>query len=144
MPLRSAHVNRIEVFVVAKKYSRQREAILSELSAVTSHPTALDIYDMVRKRIPNISLGTVYRNLAELSDSGQVLKIATGDGIERFDASTHQHYHFKCLRCDGVSDVDLDAMDGIEKIVAERTGNRVTSHSILFTGVCQKCDKEES
>ncbi len=66
-----------------KKYSHQREAIRDVLASVCTHPTAAEIYDMVRERIPNISLGTVYRNLSMLADEGEVIRISTGEGTER-------------------------------------------------------------
>ena len=80
--------------MVILKYSRQREAIKSYLASTTSHPTADTVYMHVRKEFPNISLGTVYRNLNLLTDLGEAVKITTPDGADRFDGNTNPHYHF--------------------------------------------------
>lgn len=81
------------------KYSRQREAIKDYLSSVTTHPTADTVYMHIKEEFPNISLGTVYRNLNLLADIGEAIKITTPDGGDRFDARTNPHYHFYCKCC---------------------------------------------
>jgi len=122
-----------------RKYSYQREAIITELSSVTSHPTASEIYEMVRKRIPNISLGTVYRNLSQLSEDGQILRITTGEGTERFDATVSDHYHFCCDGCGCVSDLNLPPLDELNSMVENSSGAKVARHSLIFYGVCPTC-----
>ena len=90
------------------KYSRQRESIKEFLMTRTDHPTADTVYHQLRKIYPNISLGTVYRNLALLADIGEIQKICTGDGADRFDGQVRPHYHVICTRCHQVMDLDLD------------------------------------
>lgn len=125
-----------------RKFSQQRAAIIEELSAVTSHPTASEIYTMVRRRIPNISLGTVYRNLSLLADEGEVLRITTGEGTERFDATTSDHYHFCCSRCGRVSDLPLGPQEDLNRAVERMTGATVARHSLVFYGACAQCASE--
>ena len=122
-----------------RKFSQQRAAIIEELSSVTSHPTASEIYNMVRRRIPNISLGTVYRNLSMLADDGAILRITTGEGTERFDADTSDHYHFCCSSCGRVSDLALPFCGELNRSVEELTGAHVQRHSLIFYGECADC-----
>ncbi len=126
------------------KYSHQREAIREALMSVKTHPTAAEIYTMVRKDIPNISLGTVYRNLSQLADAGEILRITTGEGTERFDATTDEHYHLACRCCGGVSDIDLPHFDDMDEAAERATGAKVERHSLIFYGVCPACRKQES
>ena len=85
--------------VITIRLTTQRQIILEELSKVTTHPTASELYDMVRKRLPRIGLGTVYRNLELMAESGMILKIEVGGTQKRFDATTDEHYHIRCSRC---------------------------------------------
>ena len=78
------------------KYSKQRETIKEYLRSTTEHPTADMVYDKVRETFPNISLGTVYRNLNLLVNEGEAIRISCGDSSERFDGNTSNHYHFMC------------------------------------------------
>ncbi|NNK14655.1 MAG: transcriptional repressor, partial [Desulfofustis sp.] len=77
----------------------QRQVILEELAKVKTHPTANEVYDMVRKRLPRIGLGTVYRNLELMADNGMILKLEVGGSQKRFDATTDLHYHIRCTGC---------------------------------------------
>ena len=87
-----------------KNYSRQRETILQVLHSTDTHPTASAVYNEVRKVIPNISLGTVYRNLAALSEEGVILSLSVGDGYEHFDGNSAPHAHLHCKRCGKIYD----------------------------------------
>ena len=86
----------------ALKYSRQREAIKSFLMTRKDHPTADVVYHSLRADFPNISLGTVYRNLTLLADLGEIARLRLGDGVDHFDADTSRHYHFICSECGSV------------------------------------------
>ena len=90
------------------KYSRQRAAIKEYLSHTYGHPTADTVYLHIRKEFPNISLGTVYRNLNLLADMGEAIKISTPEGGDRFDGRTAPHYHVVCSRCSRIFDLELD------------------------------------
>ncbi len=122
-----------------KRYSRQRECIVEFLKNTEIHPTANMIYDKVREEIPNISLGTVYRNLSELTRFGEIIKIESGDGAERYDMRIVPHSHFVCKNCGEVSDLFLDCDKELDKIAASVSGAEVASHNLVFNGVCQKC-----
>ena len=123
------------------KYSRQREAILNYLHSTRSHPSADMIYEHVRAQQPNISLGTVYRNLSKLSANGDILKIDTGSGREHYDGFTHAHYHFVCRICDKVMDVDIPVIAGINEQAAKSLGSCVDDHSTIFYGRCADCSE---
>ena len=84
---------------MAIKHSRQRQVIKDFLMTRTDHPTADVVYTNVRQQYPNISLGTVYRNLTLLSDMGEISRLRVGDGVDHFDADTSRHYHFICSKC---------------------------------------------
>ncbi len=121
-----------------RNYSRQREAILNVLCSTKSHPTAAWIYDNVRMILPNISLGTVYRNLALLEQDGLIRKIPVGDNHEHFDGDTTQHSHFYCKCCEKITDIFIET-EAARTQVEKETGARVDSGTYTFTGVCKKC-----
>ena len=110
------------------KYSRQRESIKEFLMTRTDHPTADTVYHQLRKIYPNISLGTIYRNLALLADIGEIQKICTGDGADRFDGQIRPHYHVICTRCHQVMDLDLDYMKEPEALAAEHFEGKILGH----------------
>ena len=124
---------------MALKYSRQREAIKSFLMTRKDHPTADVVYENVRKEFPNISLGTVYRNLTLLSDMGELLRLRVGDGIDHFDATTEPHYHFICKKCGSVIDLEMENLDSINDIAGTNFGGRIEGHVAYFYGSCNKC-----
>ena len=89
------------------KYSRQRESIREFVKASKEHPTADDVYAAIRKEYPNISLGTVYRNLSLLVELDEIVKVPTGDGPDRFDGNAKPHSHFICTRCHNIFDIEV-------------------------------------
>ena len=124
----------------AAKQFRKRNAILACLQGTTSHPSAEMVYEMLQKEHPDISLATVYRNLARFKSQGLVCSVATVRGVERFDAMTHPHVHFICSSCDAV--IDLPQMEIPESLSAEAeasSGCRVQDCRLTFTGLCEKC-----
>ena len=121
------------------RLTTQRQIILEELSKVTSHPTANEVYDMVRKRLPRIGLGTVYRNLELMAESGIILKLEVGGTQKRFDATTDLHYHIRCLQCGKVDDIDIPVQQEINQMASERTDYQVLNHHIEFSGICAEC-----
>lgn len=127
-----------------QRYSRQRDCILNTLSGTTSHPTANWIYDNVRKEIPNISLGTVYRNLSKLCAEGLVLKLEVGDGTERYDACITPHYHLYCRDCGCVSDITTEYSAGLDKKVAAENNCIIDCHSLIFSGLCSSCTEDKN
>ena len=125
--------------MAALKYSRQREAIKSFLMTRKDHPTADVVYENVRKEFPNISLGTVYRNLTLLSDMGELLRLRVGDGMDHFDATTEPHYHFICHGCGRVIDLEIENLDSINEIAGAGFGGRIAGHVTYFYGSCENC-----
>lgn len=123
------------------KHSKQRDCIKEFLDSRKDHPTADVVYMNVRKSVPNISLGTVYRNLTLLADIGEIAKIRVGDGVDHFDAVTTPHYHFICRECGSVIDLDMDNMDALTRSAAEHFQGQIDGHSTYFYGKCEKCCK---
>jgi Fur family peroxide stress response transcriptional regulator len=126
------------------KYSRQRECIKNCLMNRYDHPTADTIYQDVKVIYPNISLGTVYRNLALLSETGEILKISTGDGPDRFDGDVTPHYHFLCKECGRLLDIRTSDMIDIETLNNVDIPGVVEDYSIQFRGRCSECLKASS
>ena len=125
------------------RLTTQRQIILEELEKVTSHPTANEVYDMVRKRLPRIGLGTVYRNLELMADAGIILKIEVGGTQKRFDAVTVPHYHIRCISCGKVDDLELPVLTDINRTAADISQYQVLGHHIEFSGVCSICNSPE-
>ncbi len=125
------------------RITRQRRVILEELRAVTSHPTADEMYEMVRRRLPKVSLGTVYRNLEILAESGVVMKIDVGGTKKRFDGNVAVHHHLRCVACGRVDDVDLNPGVDLEALAAARTDYDILRHRLEFVGVCPACKPKE-
>jgi Fe2+ or Zn2+ uptake regulation protein len=119
--------------------TKQKEAILEVLRGTTSHPTADWVYDEVRKEIPNISLGTIYRNLRILCQMGEVLELVLAGSSSRFDARCENHYHFRCEKCGRVFDIDEPVDKKIDGRIARKTGFRVIYHKLEFRGICREC-----
>lgn len=120
------------------KYSRQRESIKNYLMTCYDHPTADTIYMNVREEFPNISLGTVYRNLALLVDLGEIVKITT-DGADRFDGHVEPHSHFICRKCKALLDVHMDDEDFINKEAQKDFPGIIEGHRIQYYGICSDC-----
>lgn len=123
------------------KHSRQRDAIMENLSSRFDHPTAEDIYFSLKPEMPALSLATVYRNLAQLESDGKILRIESGT-TKRFDGNTNLHYHLSCLGCGGVYDVFMDSDCGLCQKASEVFDGKIVSHSVLFTGYCSSCSKQ--
>jgi Fur family ferric uptake transcriptional regulator len=125
------------------RLTTQRQIILEELSKVKTHPTASELYDMVRKRLPRIGLGTVYRNLELMADSGVILKIEVGGTQKRFDATTDEHYHIRCSVCGKVDDIDVPVVKELVAQAAETTSYLIMGHHVEFTGICSTCQQQQ-
>ncbi len=125
-----------------KRFSKQRDCIMRVLSGTTSHPTANWIYDKVREEIPNISLGTIYRNLSILSNDGDILRLTVGDGTEHYDACISPHYHLCCKNCGGVYDVSIDYLDDLDRKAEKALGIKIETHRVMFYGTCSQCKNE--
>ena len=124
---------------MALKYSRQREMIKEFLMTRKDHPTADVVYMNVRQSNPNISLGTVYRNLTLLADIGEIQRLRVGDGVDHFDADTSPHYHFICNTCGAVIDLNMESIDGITDIANRNFDGCIQGHITFFYGLCPSC-----
>ncbi len=122
--------------------SKQREAILRVLKRTSSHVTADWVYEQVRKEIPNISLGTVYRNLKSLKQEGKILELDLAGTVSRFEANAQNHYHFRCEQCGRIFDVDEPVNGEFDERVTRKTGFKVSNHRLEFRGLCKDCQSE--
>ncbi len=119
--------------------TRQRTVILEELQKVTSHPTAADLYEMVRRRLPKVSLGTVYRNLELLSQSGTIQKLTLGGSESRFDGNPDRHYHVRCVRCGRVDDLPGPTEELAREYAVQMAGYEILGHRLEYMGICPDC-----
>lgn len=124
------------------KFSRQRESIKEYLQHTAEHPTADMVYENIRKIYPNISLGTVYRNLALLADLGEARKVTGIDGADRYDGNTVPHNHFICTRCGSVIDLEMEDISSIQDHAARNFDGKIEGFSVNFFGVCGNCIKK--
>lgn len=122
--------------------TKQRDAILDVLKRTTSHPTADWVYREVQKQMPQVSLGTVYRNLRVLADHGEIQELCFGSDHSHFDANPDNHYHFVCEGCGVIEDLDLEIQGSLEMEVEELGGYEVRSHRLEFYGLCAACAQE--
>jgi Fur family peroxide stress response transcriptional regulator len=118
--------------------TKQLQVVWSAIKHDKSHPTADDIYDKVRKQLPNISLGTVYRNLQKLV-SDEKLQVLVLGRSQHFDPLVERHQHFICEVCDSVFDVRIDTQDELKPVKLPHEGFKVTSHHLAFYGTCKNC-----
>ena len=126
-----------------RKQFRKRNAILSYLQATNEHPSAEMVYMGVKQDCPDISLATVYRNLALFRDQGLVQCVGTVKGVERFDGNTAPHVHFFCTECGSVLDLpEVEAPAQLSEAVENGTGGKVNMYSLSFAGICKNCIKK--
>jgi Fur family peroxide stress response transcriptional regulator len=122
------------------KHFRKRDAILSCVRGTDVHPSADWVYARLKPEYPDISLGTVYRNLALFKEQGLILSLGTVKGVERFDGNVQPHVHFVCTQCDGVTDLpQIYVPQSLCSRAAAETGGQVDTCQLSFTGVCRRC-----
>ena len=125
-----------------RRETKQREAILNALRSADSHPTADQIYATVRNLLPNISKGTVYRNLKILREEGEIAELNLSSTVSRYEGRPENHYHFRCESCDRVFDLDEPVNNKLNERVAQRTGFQVSYHQLEFRGLCPDCQQK--
>ena len=124
----------------ATKQFRKRNAILECLKSTDQHPSAETVHEMLQAEHPDISLATVYRNLALFKKQGLIQSIGTVNGIERFDANTDPHVHFVCTGCDAVLDFpQVEVPTSLGTNAEKQTGCQIAGCQLTFTGLCQNC-----
>ena len=122
--------------------SQQRDRILEILKETRSHPTADWIYKKLKEEIPELSLGTVYRNLNVLIAQGHIQKLPFGSTFDRFEAKIAPHYHLVCEKCGTVIDFEMPEYTDINKKAETMSSFKISRHRIDFFGLCEKCQKK--
>lgn len=126
-----------------RRQSRQRAVVLEELQALACHPTARELYDRVRRRLPKISLGTVYRNLEQLCGCGEACRME-GAGEARFDADTRPHDHVRCVRCGCVADLPGPPTPLYPGKLDKTAGFEMIGYRLEYLGICPACRRSAS
>lgn len=127
-----------------RKHSKQRDAIVAFLAARKDHPSADTVYQEIRTIIPNISLGTVYRNLSLLAENGEIQKLSCDGKVDRFDGNNTPHYHFICKKCGCIQDLPMSYEAHLDKQAESIFEGSITGHSLVFEGYCKDCSLSES
>ncbi|NPA17046.1 Fur family transcriptional regulator [Persephonella sp.] len=128
---------------VKRRNTQQRKVILDILRSTDIHPTADWIYERAREYIPNISLGTVYRNLKILRDEGLILELNDGKQ-SRFDGRIDEHFHFKCTSCNSIYDIDTPEIVSVDESFLIKEGYQVDSYDVIFSGICPRCSGSQN
>ena len=122
-----------------RHFTQQRAAVFEYLSGVTHHPTADDVFCAVKRRLPKISLATVYKNLEALVACGAASKLTCGDAAARYEIRRDPHYHTRCLKCGSVTDLEATASATVSKLLKPPGGFRVEDYRIELLGYCRGC-----
>jgi Fur family ferric uptake transcriptional regulator len=134
--------NKRKEIIIMLRMTHQREIILEELRKQRNHPTADELYNIVRKRLNRISLATVYRNLEQMSEAGLVKKLVFAGSQNRFDGDISEHYHIQCRQCGRVSDIHVSGIEISNEIILEDCEYEDVSSLIEFTGICPECKRQ--
>lgn len=127
---------------MAKRNTIQRQLVIAAVRALADHPTAEEVYERIIMEYPDISKGTVYRNLNTLVESGLLGKISVPSGADRYDHILRRHYHIKCSKCESFVNVEnFEYIPDMDGKVAAVTGYIMNHHDIVFSGVCPECQK---
>lgn len=124
-----------------KRNTIQCTLVYEAVNKLQCHATADEIYNAIVQEHPNISRGTVYRNLNRLAEMGEIRKMEIPGGADRFDHRCHEHYHARCVKCGRVFDVEMEYIAGLEKQIRDAHGFEITGHDIMFKGICPECQK---
>ena len=127
-----------------RKHSRKRDAILDCISRTKCHPSAEWVYQQLKPEIPDLSLGTVYRNIAMFKEEGTIQSIGVVNGLERYDYNTAPHTHFICTNCASV--LDLEGIELPAPVVQQAeaaVGGDIATYHLQFSGTCADCKKQQ-
>ena len=131
--------------MVSTKHFRKRDAILDFLRETKAHPSAEMIYAELKPQLPDLAMGTVYRNLTHFKKQGLVSSVATVSGVERFDGNTDPHVHFICTDCDAVIDLnEMQVPQALRSAAESCCGGQVSGCQLSFSGICGQCINKES
>ena len=129
---------------MAKRNTIQRQLVIAAVRFLADHPTAEEVYDRITMEYPDISKGTVYRNLNSLVESGLLGKVSVPSGADRFDHILARHYHIKCTHCGKFMNVEtFDYFHDLYAKLATATGFKMEHHDIVFSGLCPECQKHQ-
>ena len=126
-----------------ERMTNQREIILEELRKVKCHPTADELYGIIKTRLPRISIATVYRNLELMAGSGMIRKLEFAGKQKRFDGDTKKHHHIRCIECGKLDDISVSPVKGIDDCIMDSGGYSVLGHRLDFFGICPECNKRK-
>ena len=129
--------------MVQRRFSKQRQIIYDMIVNNPVHPTADYIYNSLKDEYPELSLGTVYRNLNVLSEMGMIIKITSEANSEHYDGNTSKHYHLMCENCHHIYDVAIPYLERIEEEAQKDCMHKINSHSLVFSGICKSCSNNE-
>ncbi len=121
-----------------RRNSIQRQLVMDALKTL-DHPTAMDVFNEIRKTYPHMSLGTAYRHFQLMAENGVIRRLSVPGSADRFDINMVPHQHILCIQCSRYLDVDEAVAGDIDRMVEQTTGFLVKSHSIHFSGVCPAC-----
>ncbi len=124
--------------------TRQRTVILETLRKMRTHPNADTLYDEVKQQLPDISLGTIYRNLDILSRKGIIREVECGGKTRRFDGNTEPHHHVRCKECSRIDDISCEDLDGVIESAGRGSDYALTGAWILFLGLCPDCREKSN
>jgi Fe2+ or Zn2+ uptake regulation protein len=128
---------------MATRYSRQREVILEVVRSTMEHPTAEWVFAQARRRLPHLSLGTVYRNLSVLVGEGAIRELRRSGDSTRFDSNTGRHYHIRCVGCGRLADLPISVDTRLEQEAARAVNYRILGHQVEVQGLCPGCDASD-
>ena len=117
----------------------QRQIVLQLVKKLHSHPTVEEVYMGIHKKHPTISKATVYRNLRQLAESGEIRQVSIPGDSDRFDNNAAVHYHFKCKTCGGITDINIEYLTSLNESVQQKYSFQVDEHDVIFRGICSKC-----
>lgn len=136
--IREVHKKNSSTIHLPIKRNTIQKRLISKALHELNHPSADNIYTYVSMNCPNLSRATVYRNLKDMSDEGEILLVEVPNGADHFDHNLTPHYHFQCKKCQGIYDVDLPYQSNLNTIKSA-SSFEIENHMLLFTGTCPKC-----
>jgi len=122
-----------------RRNSKQRQLVLETVRSVCCHPTAEEVFQMVREQNPNISLGTVYRNLNLLAEMGEILKLDLGGECDHFDGTSREHGHLVCGCCGAIEDLSCELSESVRALVSKELKREMEAVNLTVTGLCKQC-----
>ena len=126
----------------AKRSTIQKQVIYEAVNELKIHPSSDEIYEYVRIKYPNISRGTVFRNLKQMADNSEIKRVEVPNSADRFDFNCSDHYHMLCKECGRVYDVEIDYVSDMLSRIKDMNGFKIEKHDIVFKGICAKCNNK--